>query len=259
MLVMSDFILEQASHGFLRQHKWEVAVLPFGATEPHNYHMPYGTDTFQVEEIGQRACEQAYKKGAKVLLLPAVPFGVNTNHLQVKGALALSVTPTTLLKILADLVDSLERQGVKKLVLLNGHGGNELKPLMRELHHRTKLFLCLCDWYRMVSDQLKGIFKNSGEHADEMETSMGLAFFPQFMKMDTAGSGATKQTKLDAINKGWVSITRPWHLATEDTGIGDPSAATAEKGQRLMEIAASRLGEFLHQLAITPVDERFPY
>src|SRR5438132_5143225 len=88
---MSDFILEQASHGFLRQHKWEVAVLPFGASEPHNYHMPYGTDTFQVEEIGRRACEAAYKRGGKVLLLPAMPFGVNTNHLQVKGALALSV------------------------------------------------------------------------------------------------------------------------------------------------------------------------
>ena len=114
MLAMSDFILEQASHGFLRQHKWEVAVLPFGATEPHNYHMPYGTDTFQVEEIGRRACEAAYKKGAKVLLLPAMPFGVNTNHLQVKVALALSVTPTTLLKVLTDLVDALERQGIRK-------------------------------------------------------------------------------------------------------------------------------------------------
>ncbi|HEV8379665.1 MAG TPA: creatininase family protein [Tepidisphaeraceae bacterium] len=256
---MSDFILEQASHGFLRQHKWEVAVLPFGATEPHNYHMPYGTDTFQVEEIGRRACEMAYKKGAKALLLPAMPFGVNTNHLQVKGALALSVTPTTLLKVLADLVDSLERQGLKKLVLLNGHGGNELKPLMRELHHRTKLFLCLCDWYRMVGDQLKGIFKNPGEHADEMETSLGLAFFPQFMKMDTAGSGTIKQTKLEAINKGWISITRPWHLATEDTGMGDPSLASAEKGQKVMDIASTRLGEFLYQLAITPMDERFPY
>src|SRR3954463_13521800 len=114
MDAMSDFILEQASHGFLRQHKWEVAVLPFGATEPHNYHMPYGTDTLQVEEIGSRACEYAYKQGASGLLLPAMPYGVNTNHLKVPGGLACSVTPTTILRLLTDLVDSMERQGVKK-------------------------------------------------------------------------------------------------------------------------------------------------
>src|SRR5256885_10246667 len=94
MRLMSDFILEQASHGFLRQHKWEVAVLPFGATEPHNYHMPYGTDTFQVEEIGRRACEMAYKRGGEGVLVPAVAFWGDTHHFSGEGALALSVTPT---------------------------------------------------------------------------------------------------------------------------------------------------------------------
>src|SRR5207249_4527582 len=102
---------------------------------------------------------------------------VNTNHLKVPGALACSVTPSTLLHLLTDLVDSLERQGVRKLVLLNGHGGNELKPLMRELHHRTKVFLCLCDWFRMAADVYPKIFDKIGEHADEVETSLGLAFF----------------------------------------------------------------------------------
>src|SRR5437773_803474 len=100
--------------------------------------MPYGTDNFEVEEVGNRACERAYKTGAKVLLLPTIPYGVNTNHLKVPGALACSVTPSTLLHLLTDLVDSLERQGIRKLVLLNGHGGNELKPLMRELRHRRQ-------------------------------------------------------------------------------------------------------------------------
>src|SRR6185503_8268842 len=156
------WILAERTHAFIRSQKWEVAVLPFGATEPHNLHMPYATDNYQVEAIGSRACERAYKAGAKVLLLPTVPFGVNTNHLKIPGGLALSMKPTTLLAILTDLVDSLERQGVRKLLLLNGHGGNELKPLMRELHHRTKVFLCLCDWYKMAPDQMRVIFKNPG-------------------------------------------------------------------------------------------------
>ncbi len=256
---MREWVLAEQNHGFLREHKWAVAVLPFGATEPHNLHMPYGTDTFQVEELGGRACELAYRQGANVLLLPAMPFGVNTNHLRIPGGLALSVTPTTLLKLLEDLVDSLERQGVHKLVLLNGHGGNELKPLMRELHHRTSVFVCLCDWYKMAVDVYPELFRQPGEHADEVETSLGLAFFPQQLKMEQAGKGTAKPTRFEAINKGWISITRPWHLVSEDTGLGDPSAATAAKGRKLMDILVERLGQFLIELARTPMDESFPY
>src|SRR5436309_14946842 len=113
--LMHPWILAEQTHAFIRGEPWQVAVLPFGATEPHNLHMPYATDNYQVEEIGKRACKSAYEAGAKVLLLPTMPFGVNTNHLQVPGGMALSVTPTTLLRIITDLVDSLERQGVKKL------------------------------------------------------------------------------------------------------------------------------------------------
>ena len=256
---MRPWILAEQNHAFIAAHAWEVAVLPFGATEPHNTHMPYATDNYQVEEIGARACERAYNAGAKVLLLPAIPFGVNTNHLQVPGGLALSLTPTTLLRILADIVDSLERQGVRKLVLLNGHGGNELKPLTRELHHRTKVFLCVCDWFRMARDVYGDIFKAPGEHADEVETSLGLAFFPKLVNMEQAGKGAAHCTRFEAIERGWVTITRPWHLATADTGMGDPSAATADKGRRLMDVLVERLGSFLIELSRAEMNERFPY
>ena len=255
----NEHVLADQTHHFIRSQKWDTAVLPFGATEPHNFHMPYGTDIFQVSEVGRRAVGRAYDRGAKILLLPTMPFGVNTNHLKVPGGLALSVTPTTLLKLITDLTDALERQGIKKLVLLNGHGGNELKPLSRELHHRTNMFMCVCDWYRVAADLYPTIFKVPGEHADEMETSMGLAFFPHLMKMELAGPGAMHKTKFDAINKGWVSITRPWHLLTDDTGAGDPSAGTAEKGQKLMEVVTQRLGDFLYDLATTPMSESFPY
>lgn len=256
---MHPWILAEQNHGFIRSKRWDVAVLPFGATEPHNLHMPYGTDNYQVEEIGRRACERAYQNGAKVLLLPAMPFGVNTNHLQVPGALALSVTPTTLLALLTDLVDGLERQGLRKLVLLNGHGGNELKPWTRELHHRTKMFLCVCDWYRMAADVYPKIFKEPGEHADEVETSLGLAYFPELVKPELADDGAAAPTRFEAINRGWVSITRPWHLVTTNTGLGNPAAATAEKGRQLMDVLVERLGDFLVELAKAEMDARFPY
>lgn len=256
---MNEWILAEQNYASIKSIQWEAAVLPFGATEPHNYHMPYWTDVYQVNEIGSRACGHAWGKGAKVLLLPAMPFGVNTNHFGVPGGLSISMTPTTLLKVLSDVVDSLERFNVRKLVLLNGHGGNELKPLMRELHHRTKVFLCLCDWFRMFPAESKQIFKEPGEHADEIETSLGLYLFPQFMKMEQAGAGVIKKSRFDAINKGQIAITRPWHLATEDTGMGNPAAASKEKGEKLVSLLTTRLGDFLAELAKSPMDEKFPY
>jgi creatinine amidohydrolase len=256
---MHPSILAGQNHAFVRKDAWQVAVLPFGATEPHNLHMPNGTDTLQVEELGRRACARAFDAGARVTLLPAVPFGVNTNHLQVPGALALSVTPTTLLEILTDLVESLERQGVRKLVLLNGHGGNELKPLTRQLHHRTGVFLCVCDWFRMAADLYPDIFDKPGEHADEVETSLGLAFFPDLVRLELADDGAAKPSRFSAINRGWVTITRPWHLVSANTGLGDPRAASAEKGRRLMDALTVRLSDFLIELAASPLDATFPY
>ncbi len=256
---MRECILAEQTHAFIRQQAWQVAVLPFGATEAHNLHMPYGTDNFQVEEVARRACQRAYDAGAKVLLLPCVPFGVNTNHLKVPGGVACSVTPTTLLHLVSDLVEALQMQGIPKLVLLNGHGGNELKPITRQLHHRTKMFLCVCDWYRLAADVYLKLFEKPGEHADEVETSLGLAFFPQLVHPELADNGAAKPSRFEAINRGWVSITRPWHLVTTNTGLGDPSAASAEKGQRLMEIVVERLATFLIELAAAPMDETFPY
>jgi creatinine amidohydrolase len=256
---MRDWVLAEQNHGSLRSRKWEVAVLPFGATEPHNLHMPYGTDTFQVEAIGERACAKAHAAGAAVLLLPTIPFGVNTNHFRVPGGLAVSVLPTTLLAILSDVVDSLERQGVHKLVLLNGHGGNELKPLMRQLHHQRETFVCLCDWFRMARDVYPDIFEQPGEHADEVESSLGLAFFPHLMRPEQADAGIERSTQLEAINRGWINITRPWHLATTNTGLGDPRAASADKGRRLMDVLVERLGQFLVDLAALPFGPDFPY
>lgn len=256
---MNEWNLAEQTHATLRTQRWEVAVLPFGATEPHNLHLPYGTDTFQVEAIAQRACEQACRLGGQVLLLPTIPYGVNTNFFKIPGALACSLNPTTLYHIITDLVDSLERQGLRKLVLLNGHGGNELKPVMRELYPRSTVFLFLCDWYRMADDLYPRFFQQRGDHADEVETSLGLAFFPELVKQDQADAGVERPCRFEAINRHWISITRPWHLATTNTGMGDPNPATADKGRLFMDALVDRLSRFLAELALTPIDDRFPY
>jgi creatinine amidohydrolase len=121
------------------------------------------------------------------------------------------------------------------------------------------VFMCLCDWYKMATDVYPQIFAQPGEHADEVETSLGLAFFPELLEPKLADAGTAKPTRFEAINRGWISITRPWHLATTNTGLGDPAPATAEKGKRLMDVVVERLSAFLTQLANANVDETFPY
>jgi creatinine amidohydrolase len=257
---MREWVLSENTHAFVRSQEWQVAVLPCGATEPHNLHMPYGTDCYEAAAIGERACEKAYTRGAKVLLLPTIPFGVNTNYFHVPGSLACSLNPTTLYALVGDIVDAMERRGVRKIMLLNCHGGNELKPVLRELHHRSKAFVSLCDFWRTAPDKEREIFNDPGEHAGELETSLGLAFFPQFMaKLESADAGVVAKPKLEALQKGWVQITRPWHLATTSTGAGDPSQATAEKGRAYLELITDRIGDYLYDLAQASLDEKFPY
>ncbi len=236
---------------------FEVAVLPCGATEPHNLHMPYATDTLQVEVVADRACSRAAEQGARVVRLPALPYGTETN--QVRFPLAMNLNPTTMLAVVSDLIESLAASGLRKCVLLNGHGGNDFKWMLRQLYGKTPVHLFLCNWYKMASDRHAAIFDEPGDHAGELETSMGLAHFPELVALEAADPGALAKTRLEAVNRGWVEITRPWHLLTTNSGAGDPRPATAEKGRELTEIVVDRLAGFLVELAACSMNDRFPY
>jgi creatinine amidohydrolase len=259
---MPPWKLAETNYGEVKQRRYEVAVLPFGATEPHNLHLPYGTDTFECEVIGDRVCEEADRRGAKVILLPTIPYGTQTN--QMKFPFAMNFDPTTLATMVGNLVESLVHTGIRKVVLFNGHGGNDLKWVLRQLYGRTPAHLFLCNWYTVCNDIYHEVFTEADSHAGEMETSLALACFPEFVvrKPDgslTADEGRPAATRFEAVNRGWVSITRPWHLLTTNAGAGNPHAATVDKGRRLIETLVERLAQFLVELSAAPVDERFPY
>ena len=256
--MIRPWILSEVNYGQVKgQPPIDVAVLPLGATEPHNLHLPYGTDTYQVESIAERACERAYGMGARVMMLPPLPYGTETN--QMRFPLAMNLNPSTVARVITDLVASLATHGVKKCLLLNGHGGNDLKWVLRELHTATPVHLFLCNWYKMVADQYSAIFEDAGDHAGELETSVIQAIRPGLVAFDQADPGTMAATRFSAVNKGWVEITRPWHLLTTNSGAGDPRPSTPEKGAAIAEIAIDRIANFLAELAKSPVDEAFPY
>ncbi len=260
---MRPWILAETNYSHVRDCHYDVAVLPMGATEPHNLHLPYGTDTFEADAVASRACEAAWKAGARVVMLPPIPYGTETN--QAKFRLSMNVNPSTLAMVIRDLVESLDGHGIHKLLILNSHGGNEFKPVLRELHGKTPVHLFLCDWFRGISaDVQQEIFENAGDHAGEMETALALAFFKDLVVTNEDGSlhaddGTVNSTRFEAVNNGWISITRPWHLLTTNSGSGNPHPASAEKGERLMAVIVERLSSFLVELAASRLDDEFPF
>ncbi len=178
--------------------------------------------------------------------------------------LYMNLNPSTLQAVITDLIHSLEGQGILKIVLLNGHGGNELTPAIRELYGKTKAAIFLCNWYRVIDDVYHDIFVVPEDHAGEMETSFMMAFFPELVRRKEDGSldadeGQTKTARFEAVNRKWVWITRPWHLLTSNSGSGNPLAATEVKGEQLVELLVERLAPFLVELSETKLDDTFPF
>ena len=245
------YILGESTFRTISSTRYEVAILPWGATEAHNYHLPYGTDNVQCDVLAAAAARRAWERGAKVVVLPTVPFGVNTAQLDIP--LTVNMNPSTQSAVLRDVVDSLAAH-VRKLVVLNGHGGNDFRQMIRELSPRTQLYLCAIEWWKIVDPH--GFFEKSGDHAGELETSVMMHVAPSLVRpLSEAGSGAAKKPRPQGMREGWAWAPRAWTRVTSDTGIGDPSRATAEKGARYTRAVVERIAEFLVELAAADPDD----
>lgn len=240
------YVLAEAVWDTVRETGYQVAVLPWGATEAHNLHLPYGTDNIESERLAAEAARVAWEKGARVAVLPCVPFGVNTGQLDIR--LCINMNPSTQAAVLSDVVQSLEGQGILKLVILNGHGGNDFRQMIRELQPHTSVFLSAINWWQVVPPS--DYFAEPGDHAGELETSVMLHLASGLVRpLPEAGEGRERRPKIAAFREGWAWAPRPWTQVTRDTGIGNPAAATAEKGERYVSAVAGKIAELLVDLA----------
>lgn len=247
--------LAAATYGVVKDRRYDLAVLPWGATEPHNYHLPFGTDVIETDRIADRACELAARDGASIIRLATIPFGTQTS--QQDRPFAINLNPTTQLAMLKDICASLQNSSVPKLVILNGHGGNDFTWMIRELFGRVGLFHAVVNWYQL-GDQT--VFNDPGDHAGEMETSLCLHLVPELVApLSEAGDGAVPPFVVDLFNTGRAKTSRPWHRLTRSSGVGDPRSATAEKGKLFFEQITGELAAFLVQLARAPMDQYFPF
>ena len=252
---MRPYILAESNWNELKDFRFELAVLPWAATEAHNYHLPYGTDIYEADYIAAESARKAWDQGAKVTVMPTMPFGVNTGQSDIY--LDMNINPSTQLAILDDIVATLDRQGLQKLLIFNSHGGNNFKPLIREIGLRyPKMFISLTSWFQ-VMDRSQ-YFEEDGDHAEEMETSLILHFRPDLvLPRDKWGDGHENKSNLKSIREGHLWAERQWSKASPDTGIGPPHKASASKGERFYNDVTDLMADMFIELCDADINNLY--
>ena len=252
---MKPFILSETNWKTIKDKIIDLAVLPWGATEAHNYHLPFSTDNIMVEKIAEESAQIAWNKGSRVIILPTIPFGVNTGQLDIK--LNINLNPGTQFAILNDVTDVLNRHEIYKFLILNGHGGNDFKQIIRELGAKfPKMFICCCNWYQSFENS--DFFENGGGHADEMETSVMQFLAPELvLPLNEAGEGISKKFRIRALNEKWAWAERKWSKVTADTGIGDPHKATPAKGEKCFIEIINKVSDLMIELSGTDINDMY--
>lgn len=244
---MRPYILAETNWETLKDAAFELAVLPWGATEAHNYHLPYSTDIIEADFMAAESAKIAWEKGAKVIVLPTIPFGVNTGQADI--FLDINLNPSTQFAILCDVVEVLNRQGIYKLLIFNSHGGNDFKSIVRELGLKfPKMFICVSNWFDSLDRNL--FFEDPGDHAEEMETSLLLYLKPQLvLPKEKWGNGKEKKNRITAFSEGWIWAERKWSKISEDTGAGNPILATKEKGEKYFNTVTEKMASLFYEIS----------
>ena len=241
-----EFDLSVSTYGVARQHHYDVAILPWGATEPHNLHLPYLTDCILSHDIAVEAAVKCFSEyDVRCMVMPPVQMG-SQNPGQRDLPFCVHYRYKTQRAILSDLVANLYHQGMRKLLIINGHGGNNFKNMIRDLTIDYPDFMIATgEWFKMADP--KEFFEQPGDHADEVETSVMIYYHPEWVTLSEAGPGAGKGFRIEALKNHAVWMPRNWGLISpHDTGVGDPSRSTAEKGRRFAEAVTGRYARFLN-------------
>ncbi|HEX3006274.1 MAG TPA: creatininase family protein, partial [Bacteroidales bacterium] len=153
-------LLSETKYNKSNSSNIDIVVIPWGATEAHNYHLPYATDNYLTQAFAEESALKAWQMKVPVTVLPTIPFGVNTGQLDIP--LTINMNPSTQAKVLEDIIESLRPHNIKKIVIINGHGGNDFKQIIREFQGKyPDVFICQVNYYQAVKSE--NIFEDQGE------------------------------------------------------------------------------------------------
>lgn len=239
-----------------------VAVLPLGATEQHGPHLPLSVDQTLIDGV-VAACIPQLPAATPIFFLPTQQIGYSPEHSRFAGTLTLS--STTVINTWVEIGESVARAGLKKLLLLNSHGGQVslMDIVARELRTRCDLIVYSCSWWNLpLGDEVNGLFSAEehrfGVHAGEIETSMMLALRAQHVDMNQArdfkSTSQQRAAKYPTLGNG-KSAKLGW--AMQDYNVegaaGNAAAATAEKGSAVLDAAGKQLALLLQEMSSLPL------
>jgi creatinine amidohydrolase len=225
----------------------DIAIIPVGSNEQHGPQNPLGTDHLIAKALAE---ETAKRTG--VLCVQVIPFGVSSHHKQFWGTI--SIKPETLQKYVEDVCLSLNYYGVRKIVIVNGHGGNlnALTDLARKLREKG-IFISIFQWWPAASKLLPDLFKpEERRHACAEETSMNLALHPEIVNMNKAVDEMPRESTLQA-----EGVTLPFDTVdyTSSGVFGKATTASADKGKKLFEAVVKELSRHVEVLKRTKIED----
>ena len=239
-----------------------VAVLPVAAIEQHGPHLPLSVDAMLLQGVVDAALP-LLPAGLPALFLPPQVVGLSTEHLAYPGTLSLS--PATVIALWTEIGACVARAGVKKLLLLNGHGGqvSVMDIVARELRQHHGLLVYSSSWFSLpLPGDVQALFSAQehrfGIHAGEMETSMMLHLAPATVHMDKARdfrSSSQDRAERYALLGNGKSAKMGWAMQDYHPAgaVGNAAGATAEKGRAVVQAAGAQLALLLQELCALPV------
>ena len=225
-----------------------VVIVPVASTEQHGPHLPTQVDCLLVSEIAQRAATKA-SKTRPTLVTPVVWTGLAEHHMSLGATISLDFE--SFLAILRGICRSLTHHGFHNILLLNGHGGNiaALTVAVNELAPRFDAPISTATYWLLAQAEFAKILEKQANvrHACEAETSMVLALRPDLVDMAQAANavGPTAPELIDIVGTTAAHRWQSFRSRTSHGVIGDPRAASAEKGERLLQAAANAVASLI--------------
>jgi creatinine amidohydrolase len=235
----------------------DTAILPCGAIEQHGPHLPLDVDFYDAAYLARKVAEACHEP--RPFVIPAIPYGVSYHHSEFKGTI--SVTNNALSALIYDIGMSLAHNGIKKIIILNGHGDNvpTLTYAAQMINRDAKIFVCVETGETSDVDLYNLIDTKNDIHAGEIETSTTLALRPELVDMDKAVDETLDLDNeyLDFTSERGVS----WYVHTKTLSksgvIGNASLATAEKGEKMWEIMIRKMADFVETIKNTSPDQLY--